>query len=103
MYMLEGEWSGYTSGQRRVVHREYLKLTGNRAFIPWLQKTCAIYFTDGTALQLSIREVDRKKETLINGYSSLIRDCFYENVNSVAALCKVQEKRKAALAQTEGE
>ena len=88
MFMLEGEWSGYRSSQRHVVHREYISAAtkSNRDLLEWLKATHAITYTDGTCLVLSVKEVDRRKEKPINGYGSLIRDCFLAKVTSVAAL-----------------
>src|SRR3990167_7220448 len=87
-YIIEGEWSGYHSGQRHIVHRTvhagaYKKLRA------WAEKTFAIYYTDGTSLMLSVRDCKpRERVTEIHGYDSLIRDCAYEDVDHVAALRK---------------
>ena len=79
-YVVEGEWSGYTSGQRRIVHRELVaKKRAER-----LKGLKAIYYTDGTCLLVSVREVmPRESVTEIRGYSSLIRDAEARGESSV--------------------
>ncbi len=65
-YVLEGTWSGYNSGQRRLVHRQVFRKPVNL--------TC-IRYTDGTTLDITVRSAkksERVKE--IHGYTSLIRD-----------------------------
>ena len=71
-YILEGEWSGYTSAQRHVVHREVIT-SEKRA--ERLRQMHGIRYTDGTMLTLWLREA-RPREVVreINGYSSLIRE-----------------------------
>lgn len=85
-YIIEGEWSGYHSGQTRVVHRtvhgrSYKKLRD------FAESAHSIGFTDGTSLRLSVRDCKpRERVKEINGYGSLINDCCYHGVTSVAAL-----------------
>ena len=71
-YVLAGEWSGYSSSQRRVVHRETIN-ERRRARYEGRGRLFAVRFTDGTILELSVRPVRRgeKVETLL-GYGSLI-------------------------------
>lgn len=70
-YVLEGEWTGYTSAQRRVVHREVV--SEKRA--ERLKNLHAIQYTDGTCLNLYLREAKpREKVAPINAYGSLIRE-----------------------------
>ena len=91
-FIIEGEWSGYRSGQQRVVHRtvhagSYKKLRA------WAEKTHAIYYTDGTALYLSVRDCKpRERVAQIKGYVELINNCAMYDVNSVDGL---QAKRAA--------
>lgn len=70
-YVLEGEWTGYRSSQRKVVHRVVI---GNRQRA---EKHAGTYivFDDGTGLELSVRPAwawERVQE--IHGYTSLIHD-----------------------------
>jgi len=99
-FIIEGEWSGYTSSQQRVVHRKVYP--GSRKKLrAWAEKTYGIQYTDGTMLYLTVRDCkprERVKENL--GYTSLIEDCFYADVMSVAAL---YEKKKQAKAQHQEE
>lgn len=68
-YVLEGEWSGYRSSQRRIVHREVV--SAKRA--ERLKNLHSIQYTDGTCLYIEVREAKyREKITPIRGYSSLI-------------------------------
>lgn len=71
-YVLEGEWTGYTSAQRKTVHREVIT-TEKRAEA--LKKLHAIVYTDGTSLILNLRQLQpREKVQPIHGYTSLIRE-----------------------------
>lgn len=84
MYMIEGGWSGYHSGQAHVAHREY---TSDKRLIKAVEKLGVISFTDGTSLYLTVTDVGGKKPfPAKDGYRSLIRDCISAGVNSVAAL-----------------
>lgn len=70
-FVLEGEWSGYTSAQRHIVHREIVD--SKRA--DRLRRIHKIPFSDGTWLLLSIRAAaPREKVAEVLGYRSLIRD-----------------------------
>ena len=80
-YVLEGTWRGYRSSQDRVVHREVVT---SKSFLEWLHKTFCIRYGDGTTLELRTREAKpRERVQAINGYGSLIRDCFYHKVTAV--------------------
>lgn len=71
-YVLEGEWSGYTSSQRRVVHREVITAPKR---VARLQEMHGIRYTDGTMLTLWMREAKpREKIVPLNSYGSLIRE-----------------------------
>lgn len=83
-YVIEGVWSGYNSSQSRVVHRE---VTDRQKLAEWVRDTGMISYTDGTCLWLSVREAKpRERVKQIHGYTLLLRECFYANVSSVAAL-----------------
>ena len=67
-FVVEGEWSGYTSGQRRVCHREIC--TTFRAQYEALK---SLRFTDGTELYISVRDLKpRERIEEIKGYSSAL-------------------------------
>jgi hypothetical protein len=80
-FTIEGEWTGYTSSQRRVVHREH---TRSQRRVDEIRKLGSILYTDGTSLLLSVR--DGKRGTPVNGYRSLIADCIRHGVKAVADL-----------------
>lgn len=91
VYMIEGEWSGYTSRQRKICHREYVSDRDSlgRSIIKWCQDHFGITYTDGTMLRLMVTELEnprKKRQPVINGYTSLIRNCIHHNVSSVAEL-----------------
>lgn len=66
-YVLEGEWSGYNSSQRRISHRT---VTTHPKRYEHLK---TILYTDGTTLNISMRTaLPREKVKVIDGYSSLI-------------------------------
>ena len=87
-YVIEGTWSGYTSSQERVVHRTVHKASFKK-LRAWVESNHAIYYTDGTALYLSVRDAKpRERVKEIKGYVSLISDCAHYNVNHVSDLPK---------------
>lgn len=91
-WILEGEWIGYTSAQIRVVHREVI--SGFPKMRAAIAAAGSIIYMDGTRLQLSIRDAKpRERVQEISGYKSMIRDCVYYGVWSVAEL---QNARQAA-------
>lgn len=83
-FVIEGTWSGYTSSQSRVVHRQVYSDKKLRA---WAEKTSGIRYTDGTMLFLSVRDCKpRERVEEKKGYTRLINDCFRQGVSSVADL-----------------
>jgi len=71
-YILEGTWSGYTSRQSRVVHREVITSPKR---IERLKAMHGIQYTDGTMLYTDLREAKpRERVEEIKSYSSLIRE-----------------------------
>lgn len=92
-FIIEGTWSGYRSSQQRVCHRTVHK-GSEKNFRAWAEKTYSISYTDGTCLILSVRDcLPRERVKPINGYTQLIKDCYYSNVDSVSQL---MDKRKRA-------
>lgn len=95
LFMVEGEWSGYTSSQRRVVHREY----ASRKRAEAIRQLGRIRYADGTVLVLRVSEYHaargQQRPSPINGYGSLIEDCIAAGVNSVDALINSQAKAGA--------
>jgi len=80
-YVLEGEWSGYRSSQRRICHRTVIKR------IEKYKDLTSIRFTDGTTLDLSIHKCKpRERVKEIRGYDKLIADCISEGVCAVSEL-----------------
>lgn len=89
-YILEGTWSGYHNGQRRVAHREVIETSKPEIY----SNLSCIQYSDGTTLSISLRKAaPREKVEILMGYRSLIRDALatgeaYVNVNDL-------QKRKA--------
>lgn len=80
-FILEGEWSGYRSEQRRVCHRTVI--TNKDDF----NNLTSIAFTDGTTLDLTVRPcLPRERVKQIHGYDSLISKCIAHGVSSVKEL-----------------
>jgi hypothetical protein len=75
-FVLEGEWTGYTSAQRRVAHREVIdERKHGKGFVEKIKALRAIVYTDGTSLLLSVREAKpREQIKILNGYGELVRD-----------------------------
>lgn len=85
-FIIEGEWSGYRSTQRRVVHRT-VHPASSKKLKAWAKKTTVILYTDGTGLHLTVRDcLPRERVKEIRGYVSLINKCMLYDVNSVHAL-----------------
>lgn len=85
-FIIEGEWTGYHDGQRRVVHRQVHPATSTQ-LRAWAARVGAIRYTDGTCLVVRVRDcAPREKIAEIRGYTKLIDDCARHNVNSVDAL-----------------
>lgn len=84
-YEITGEWSGYRSSQRRVVHREY---TTNKEFADKVKQLGFIRFTDGTTLDLTVREMKKgeRRQSEILAYWELIRECIAKGKRSVSEL-----------------
>lgn len=101
-FIVEGLWRGYRSAQDRVAHRT-VHTASEKRLRAWAEKTHAIYYTDGTSLELTVRDAKpRERVTEIKGYTGLIRDCMTHDVNSVAALLIEQEamrKTRAVMAR----
>lgn len=96
-FIIEGEWSGYHSGQQRVVHRTVHK-PAFKKLRAWAEKVHGIRYTDGTMLYLKVRDCKpRERVQQINGYVSLIAECALYGVGSVDELqASRSELRKAA-------
>ena len=82
-FIVEGEWSGYRSSQRRIVHRT-VHTYGRESYE---KLGHAIYYTDGTSLDLTIRDCKpREKVKEIRGYVELLNKCIQHGVNRVSDL-----------------
>ena len=93
-FIIEGEWTGYTNGQRRIVHRKVYP-AHRKMLREWAEKAFGITYGDGTTLYIRVRDCkpyERVKE--INGYGELIDDCAWADVSSVAELHACEGKRK---------
>lgn len=94
-YIIEGEWSGYRSGMERISHRTVHK-SCEKKLRAWAEKTHSIRYTDGTVLRLIVRDcLPRERVKEIRAYHELIKDCFYADVDSVAALCALKRGKVA--------
>lgn len=84
-YEITGEWSGYNSKQRRIVHREYVK---NKDFAEKVKALGFVSYSDGTTLNLKVRQMSygERKQSTINGYGSLIRSCIAKDTNDVSKI-----------------
>lgn len=98
-YVLEGEWTGYTSRQRRVVHREVI--TEKRA--EKLRSLHRIVYTDGTSLVINVREAKlRERVVSITGYTKLIREAEAHGGSVVRVADLADGRPKATQASAEG-
>lgn len=73
-FVVECEWSGYTSRQQRVVHR-----TVETTFREVYEALRWHHFSDGTGMSISVRDAKpRERVAQIRGYSSLLRDLVHQ-------------------------
>jgi len=97
-YVIEGTWSGYVGSQQKVVHRQVYPAQ-RKQLRAWAEKTHAIRYTDGTCLFLTVRDCKpRERVAEIRGYSTLIEDCAFRDVDSVEALHRAEVAAKEARA-----
>ena len=91
-FIVEAEWSGYTSAQRRVVHR-----TVETLFRAGWNNLHYHSFSDGTGLSISVRDAKpRERVQQIHGYDSLLREAAWrkwEEVKGSAAQNAAQSDR----------
>jgi hypothetical protein len=88
-FVLEGEWSGYHSGQQRVVHRE---VTTSEARL----KITGIRYTDGTCLYLTARPCKpRERVKPMLSYKSLLDDCVFHKLEGFVSVDQVRAAEKA--------
>ncbi len=92
-YEITGNWSGYRPSQQRAVHREY---TTNEEFANKVGSLGVIVFTDNTVLWLKVRKMRpyERKQPLMLGYRTLIRDCIHYGVKSVSELIAAREEKE---------
>lgn len=70
-FILEGTWTGYTSSQSRICHREVI--SSKRA--DRLKTLHKVVYTDGTSLIIHIREAGFREKIVPNhSYRELICD-----------------------------
>lgn len=99
-FVIEGEWSGYHCGQRRVVHRTVHPGAFER-LRAWAEKTHAIRYTDGTCLSLRVRDCKpRERVEQIHGYDELIQDCAHYDVDSVDGFLAARKAYRESLTST---
>lgn len=93
-YVLEGEWTGYHSGQRRVVHRTVVSEQKAKRISE--QKLFWIGYSDGTSLMLNLRPAKpRERVQQIHGYDSMIDDCLHYKVSGVMDLIAARTARQS--------
>ena len=73
---IEARWSGYTSNQSRVVHREYRKIK-HKDLLTYIEKAKESHrFGDNTCNYYNIHVVDKKNNDEIHGYNELVQERF---------------------------
>lgn len=70
-YVIEGEWSGYRSGQRAICHRRVFPQKRAEKFATITR----VQFTDGTTMTVTIRPAEhREKVKEIPAYDTLLQN-----------------------------
>lgn len=73
---IEATWSGYSSEQQKVVHREYRKIKQCK-LAEYVERAKNVYkFEDNTCNYHSVKVVDKSKGDVIMGYTNLINEIF---------------------------
>lgn len=77
---IEAEWTGYRSGQSRIVHREYRKI--KRDYLPiYLGIDGMRYdFSDNTSNIYSVVEVAKSGKNVIHGYDKITDEMIERNI-----------------------
>jgi len=100
-WVLEGVWSGYRSSQTRIVHCE---TTRSKKTAGWFKTIHTIGYTDGTTLNLTVREAKPREKIKENpGYRSLIRDCLWEGLKGYCTVDQMIAAKKARQAKEKAE
>lgn len=95
-FVIEGVWSGHRASQSKVVHRQAYASAGWKKLRAWAEQARCISFTDGTSLDLSVRDCKpRERVEEVRGYTRLIEDCARHDVASVVALLAAQQAARA--------
>lgn len=95
-HIYEGKWHGYRREQDRVVYREVL---ATKAQVDRRSELRTILFTDGTTLEMSMREaLPREKVQPLAGYSSLVHDALNHGGTHVSVIDMIA-KRGSAIAK----
>lgn len=87
-YVLEASWSGYTSSQSRVCHRQVI--SAKKAAI--LQNLDAVRFTDNTYLYIEVREANfRETVKELKGYTELLNDCYFKKASGCVSVLDLRK------------
>ena len=101
-WVLEGVWSGYSSSQRQVCHRQ---VTTSKRYADRWKTLHGIEYTDGTILTLTVRQARPREKIQVNlSYETLISDCIHEGLvpwGSVEKLSAIRKAREAGKALNE--
>lgn len=91
-WIIECEWSGYTSGQRRICHR---KVITNKRAAERLGSLHTVQFTDGTTMSVTVRPCTlREKVEERNGYGSLLDDLTFAGFTGFANVADLIAREK---------
>jgi len=98
-YVVEGTWTGYTSAQYRIVHREVV----NAKRVERLRKLHKIVYTDGTALIINVREANyRERIKEVNSYGALIREAEAKGQNVFRVGIDDEKPKSVTMADVKG-
>jgi len=95
-FVIEGTWSGYSSGQSRVVHRRGYP-AGRKKLRAWAERTYGIQYTAGRLRLLRGRDCEPRErvEPVDRGYGDLIELCAAYDVATVAELAEAKDAIRA--------
>ena len=82
-FTIEGTWSGYRSEQRRIAHRS---LTRDEKFAKAVVDLDYIVYSDGTTLDLAVKNGKVKGARYGDAYGELIRRCVEQGTRYVDKL-----------------
>lgn len=90
-FVIEGTWSGYTAGQKRVCHRT---VTSHKSLADSLAKIHIVEFTDFTKMFVEVRPVKRGEKIVeMKAYCALLGDFARHGMTGFVRVIDLQKRK----------